>query len=1557
MRDTNRFSDESFLRNLGIETISNVLKATVRALFHVVIRYCVFGGILGAFWVMAIISPNGWLFGYLLPAFLLAIPVVLLSDQQVLWEKIFSFILWVTLVGAAVLFLLHSFQQIGQQSAKIILVVAVGGVVAWFCAHWIFFRKKNRQDMYPHRSTVIRVVWAIGVLVLPMLFLTIFYYRVVHHQRIESSASILFCVIAFVICLTLAIMRIFWMDAIRNYRAVRVGEYPSEDVVNLLELLIPRSMFLVVMVPCLIFSEAVMFAVIYRITHLGSKSQSVPPESRMQPRNMLQKTSQSNPTSTTSRSDTTTKKVVFSSRESGNSQRVGSQTTAQPVTTGSVSQVLPKIEDPGYRLWEWVGFSIRPYVFPKNPDGKEVDAPEWIKWFGRILLSLIVLLLFTHQLNIWGQFKNRYLSLYNLSRKGAKTSETNDDIERQWYEIELDIRSLLNNYGGIWRWMILFAVTAPVQWLSWKWVLDTGTAFLETVDRTYRYCKARWDVAVLGGSFLLIAVTLPFAVIYRVHAAFWLCVSPSALVWIALLVSRLYEQYPPNIRGWILPWLYPVHLVISLIYFFVALSVRHVDHRSLQVLLIISLGTVIIYPILYWFSDGRQVEPEEIPIQFAKCHHAEQVRMAFLRQFFILDHRQWVLGALIYRIYAGRSRLMSARFMGPSIQLGFFQYLRSIANRLENFLQQTMGSLRNALRVNFGLSSTLAFVVLVSISTKSEETALVLLQQFGFTLLCVWFPLGVVWFFNAGVERWKKKTLDDLRWSLRTVTLGLVGLTLVAMSFLVVLVRPSTLLGVTMVLGFGLLWSFPWVVLFSWRHLEQNRRQAELLSEHGEQPSITRSSRLGPWIDVLRRQESNALAHIYRRVHQWGRTDQKMRDAMCLGFVALLRNMQERLQTEQWFREEVRELDRVTRMWLGEGTVVASQALTQPANELAVLFAQTLDVLGAIVYDQTHLERRKMLEHYQPPDIQVVFKALEEVLQLSRPTARSIRGFGVDVQEMEELDQIVEDLHDLLHSLLKKSLSTIPVPDVDVKWCQDYRSEILRVIHLLELTHPMESLGVFPTQEPTLSGEYVLSLVSENWGNHEKLMRLPTPLARCYETLCMAHQEVTVLQQRGWRNKDDISPLYVAPLQLRRDQRLEHQQEYHLEKVREQYLLRFRDTWWKAQRKMYQECLGYLLAGVKAHLPMEQAFQELLNLRWETPKEQIQTYKGLVTEWENLPVDARPWAELYLAVYQEEMSDILSRHEVDIKSQEKAFEALERMLVEIFCEKHHTQTNLQHGIPLQIPMDGEQKKAANFAILFSGACPRVHWLEHVEAPLPSSPLFQGASLLWTGFQSREFRRLDIWNAQWLLSLLWQACRSWEMWVPPVRLSKPVRYQKNPFGTSSQDLKYRQENLQDFKETLSALGQMLPMPAWEEQEKIDELFAKIEERIELLENNIHQSTANISLETSLYFKAPLKIVKDKLKDLAWLGDRRMAQLLFAGLLPQHTFLYLADVIFTGEDILLLYRSGDGSEIIVQAQDNSLTMIAQEESLSTSTSVPFHALPSVISNPSFSSLPRG
>jgi hypothetical protein len=137
---------------------------------------------------------------------------------------------------------------------------------------------------------------------------------------------------------------------------------------------------------------------------------------------------------------------------------------------------------PNVTLSSWVFFSFKPYVFPKDHLDREVIAPVWFKYLGRALLGLMIAILLTKQLNIWKQIMACYWMLLGATRAEKHRGVTNT-LTRQQEEMVDHLSSIFNHYSFTWRWLLMYAVTAPTMSLRWRLILDPASAYYMGMER------------------------------------------------------------------------------------------------------------------------------------------------------------------------------------------------------------------------------------------------------------------------------------------------------------------------------------------------------------------------------------------------------------------------------------------------------------------------------------------------------------------------------------------------------------------------------------------------------------------------------------------------------------------------------------------------------------------------------------------------------------------------------------------------------------------------------------------------------------------------------------------------------------------------------------------------------------------------------------------------------------------------------------------------------------------------------------------------------------------
>ena len=62
----------------------------------------------------------------------------------------------------------------------------------------------------------------------------------------------------------------------------------------------------------------------------------------------------------------------------------------------------------------------------------------------------------------------------------------------------------------MWRWLLLYAVTAPTLSLKWRIILDPASAYYLGLERAHDWVIERWHAAIACAAGFIALVTLPF---------------------------------------------------------------------------------------------------------------------------------------------------------------------------------------------------------------------------------------------------------------------------------------------------------------------------------------------------------------------------------------------------------------------------------------------------------------------------------------------------------------------------------------------------------------------------------------------------------------------------------------------------------------------------------------------------------------------------------------------------------------------------------------------------------------------------------------------------------------------------------------------------------------------------------------------------------------------------------------------------------------------------------------------------------------------------------------
>ncbi len=1627
-----RYSDQSTLRAIGLHALSSMFFNFVRGIAAILLRYSVFGGILGLLWVFALGRPGGPLIIYLLPIILLAIPLCLVSKTDKGWEAFLSTILALTIFFDTVFYLYFLYWELPHTGQFPIYLVA--GLLVVFTGGVVIFRDKGKSLDRP-REGVLRLFWAVGVILLPIASALIFLLARGSWGPLGPDSSILLSAFAFLLCFALILIRVFWLDAMKFFRAWRVTDLPLDDIFVLLELLMPRSMFLWVMVPTLLVSEGVLFSVVYKVTAEtalaeeqkatsprisklsdGKKTQSTGPKpgdrsAKVDKSGSIDKSPKSDKSGKSERtvkpgktaeSDQSAKSEGSKEREGrskgseGKTPTVGESTTLRsksPAGTGGAREKsgrgspLPRrtgsepakgeveavIFNGDYRLLDWVFFAVRPYVFPRDKEGRELDAPAWIKPFGRVLLSIIILFLFTYQLTVWSQFKNAYYRLWVLVRKGADLPSASEKLRSEWREAQMDLRARLNYLGGGWRKIILYAATAPFHWLSWKWILDPGRAFKETVITVTRTWLKNWDQAFFASTALFSLIAGTVSVITGYFRPFWMIFIPLLTISVALLAMKHWvHPDPPVIKRGLAYFLFVGQFALSLIFFFLSIATHNIENITLKIIWYTFLFSIAPFPILYFFAADRMLDRDLYDLQLPQLcwDSAKRVRSAFLEQFFYIEHRLWVTKALIYRVFPVRSEFFCIQFVIPSLMIGLFKSIRSVIQKFVNFINLFLSSPRYAIKVRLKLIVIFDILALIIISLSSSQDLASFLYSFSLISAYSIFPFALIQILLFFKNFFQKNESTNEKFSYKRLFTFSAVVSILA-AFLLMFHLRGTFSDVLVYSLTLLLFAcyYPFEYHFIYRDRESENR-IEFLKNQKKVLSLQ-----GP-ISFFLKYEQKMFSGSYKKIHQRGRTDSFLRDKMCDGLVEVVLNSKKSLSEGHWFREEQRELEIVNMRWLSGGYRDSLRELSRPAEELAQILSLSLDVLGALIHDRFDSKRRELIEQglqeerpknlYTLPSLERVTFAIQRLLSLSPP----ILDPRIEKLEnrfyLQELRSVYDDLQLLLATFSLPNTSR----DFELNLSERERKLLSIPLKQLELLLDRESpaegeadssspavepekndgdeeLFQFQTDEsarediPKYIGsfdnidnftgeksEYCSDSLPPEFSQHlsddssitrwwQLSEELPTPLAIPVEKYSLLLRE----EREFFR---DPFNRYVSPLQLNRENEFpllrEKRAELSFFKNRNAFLKRR----WKLLRQIYWELQAFTLAGIKSSIPHHRSYRRWLELQWDSPEQLKETYNFLANRKERgLAPELEQWKEFFLQKYEKSGAFLMNTSSVSekliLRVEEYLFSLLSEASRELFVYYPLTwrwdvllPTNLRRfsSIPIFVEFFGVHPKILFWELPDRNLSKSADIREKLSSLSLNSPLLTSGSLYWKGLGPLEFNRIYVWTAKWMLKKLLLCAYSFDLWLEQDERTEPQSPKK--LYTA------RKNRLLELKQLADDIGSLLSLVARDEQELIDLLFKKLNHRLELLNYYIEKGknsrtqreTPELTFKNDASFWSTLRQVKQSYEEHVKMERLRRSQLIYAGTLPSIKFTYLSKVEFCDDEELLYFSNGLG-----------------------------------------------
>ncbi|MCB9640217.1 MAG: hypothetical protein H6728_05495 [Myxococcales bacterium] len=1437
------------------------------------IRLCVFGAIFWMGWTAANLEPNGDLSFYLLPFILFSIPVLLLSSGRSLVEAVLNRLLTVALFGMWVWSAVWYFKypQFGYSAVSLLAGLILLSIPLWLA----WFRK--RQESFHADKAILLATWIVGLVMLIGLLGMLVYYIGFRKASPEASSSILVAVGTFLFFLAITIVRLFWMDDARNRRAMRIDHVPRSDALLLLEWFIPQSMYLVIMIPCLIFAEALLFDTVYRFTRR-------PQEEAL--RKILQ----------------------ISPRTSPLRKKLGKKDTSfkeDNLETPELLKSPPHSQAPlRARFGEWVLFGSKPYVYPKIR-GVEIPAPFWFKYLGRLLLGLILAFLITQQRNIWMLFRYTYESMLELTRAGMERSHFHESPPQHLHKIQMDIRALLTYYGSIWRRIFLYATSAPFTWMGWRLVLEPGASFWTVLAKTRRLLARRWESGLLTSAILIGLLTGFFTAIQPwLLGAFYRCTLPMLLSGLFIFIMHQFVGLrPPRLQNNWLWLMLPLHVLLALLFFFLAMGVGNMEHTSQQFIWFLCQVTALAFPAVYLFGGARYEGEDDQEDDPDAPDSRREVRHLLLGQLAHIPYRDWVVSALVYRLHSVRSEVLTLILVLPSYLINSVFWLRGVVTTIEQRRRWTLATLGRA-----SIAWTLFFflsLVFAAIYDALQTHQVPSIDTLIFLALLL--PALLSWGSDVLVGKWmtRKEAQPSIKQQLLRDRIA-VSMSLV-LSFLVVL-------GMHLLRGLEASWAemlnmllyipiaLPWFTLFAiWeRRSERISATSNNPMERDELSSPSTSTNIGVKLgDSLLNRFQNLLQDLeqwlqtktYQVAAALGRTDKQTREVMIDVLVEILANSQKALINGRWYLEEERELARVYQEWLVHNQEAHDPTLA--ACEMADYFSRVLDLFGSLLYDLSLPSRNKYLLY--SPSREHVLTAIEKTLLLAH-------------SPHEDMPDTLAALRALMIFLLEHS----PIPPKD----DQERVLIFRIIGLIGGKDSFDWMRQFlqSNEGKRLKKELLRACRGEpklaellfeerqkaedpelRQAIEESLLplRLPTPIALAYRHFLNAQTQEQQYRDKLQHPELDEEDLWA--LDVRHDPGRLHIERRRLEcmKLWEES----KSQLWDQMRDLYHGTCGYLLSSLKelagSRVP------QILVLGWENSQELMRTRQVLEEqEWQNF--SERLLFSLFSRFHNLQDAVGFDNHTPPRNPREIT------RLTRLLSQKH---LSLIEGGIDQLPLVWRRPMQNTIAqVLWMSEIPSIQFFPlHEPPPLPSDAITLTRGLRWD--LHNTFQPLDSYSYRWGIEWL-------ERLAHADALLKPDA--ETPIEPSEETPIPPLPPLPRVRRLAHAFSQLPAPHAAEDRAHAGRIFDRIWSRLHLLEELQIEQRQAVRGNDLLNFDAACTLLENFLQKHKQRQVEHLLDLLEAKLVPSLNFAYLQ----REDDTLAWYRKHEPRETLVTIKTHPL-----------------------------------
>lgn len=1132
-----RFSSELFLLNRGWQFFERMIQTLGKHLLGSAAQVFIFGGGLGLIWVLSHLEPHGDLSMYLIPITILAMPAAVISPNNSWVDRLINLLFVGPFYGFFAWAILWYFQypdwgyDAGWIAAEGILLV----LLSYFC-----LKRSLRLPEGPQRVQLRRLwLFGIGTSLSALSFLG---YYIGSQKAPSPGTSNMLAGTSFALFLTILIIRVYWLDGIRSRRANRAEFSSPPDHIILFEWVVPRSFNFTVTLGMLLIAQSMMFSTIYRAYRNQDEVKfraanaifaELPPDTEFESSTQLQ----------------------------------------------SLPQSLSIEENPQFRpevgLSDWIIFSFKPYVFPKDDMGREVLAPKWFKYFGRALIGLVIAILLTKQLNIWKQIMGYYWILLGARRSEAHHGVT-DERTRQQNEMIANLTGIFNHYSIFWRWLLFYSVTAPTLSLKWRVILDPASAFYLGLERAHDWVVLRWDAAVACAAGVILLATAPIAYFTPESGAAFLAATLPSLISAALifLLRVIVSVVPPSsYQRWIW-WLLISHVVISILNYFLSLNLGDTQSFWPQVLWYAELVTIFAFPVVYLLGGdrfGRIYSPARRQIvDIDDCDVS--TRRDLLEAFCDTEHRQWIIEQLTNKVHPVRSNRLQLRLITPSLLLNLVEALRAALRLVRDVCRPFIQTVPMAVSAWIGLI-TISIVASLTINLFIHHQVLPVewLFAYGLDLILIVLPAISLLFIHLLYFKGEHRPLS--RYAGWAVTSFVCSVTL-GVSWIWWKQAQWDLLGNTgseeirRFSGWIIFLAFP--ALPFWRFFTSSAHSPLSDLEGGE---VSQLSQKPNWLEsALERLEDRLISSVYQRASKSRVIEPLYQDTLILCIARVVDHSFSRVKNSQWFQEERHALSRV----LGEVLSKAQSDASLPSEateELSLLLESALDTLGSLLHDLafTNLlddqveEQGLQIEKQIPrPDLKIVIEALTQIARFPIPQLRGLEKGAASIALQRLLsccDEVRSLVSDLVHSShhvfesfpqaenanISDRMNALFTEDIVIAliqlWAQlEEREEYIKQSD--ELTPALEilkSLICFFEQSddlkqnigqlllPTLRhpiGEKFLRMIHERAVDEERdedanlyfeylaLSLLPTPIARAYYRLMNAHVEVNQAEHK-----------------------------------------------------------------------------------------------------------------------------------------------------------------------------------------------------------------------------------------------------------------------------------------------------------------------------------------------------------------------------------------------------------------------------------------------------------